>query len=124
MNPLPMHNSNLNSVKVEGRPDIIIKLDQPGALESLKSKPFTIKGGAQFRMKVEFKVQHQILSGLKYVQVAKRMGVSNKMQEMIVRLTMTMMTWFGLLRMDIDCGLRGLTAPIQRTSRSMRRNVS
>lgn len=36
-------------------------------------------------MKATFKVQHQILSGLKYVQVVKRMGVSNKMQEMIVR---------------------------------------
>lgn len=38
-----------------------------------------------FRMKARFKVQHQILSGLKYVQVVSRMGVKNKMQEMIVR---------------------------------------
>lgn len=37
-------------------------------------------------MKARFKVQHQILAGLKYVQVVKRMGVSNKMQEMIVSL--------------------------------------
>jgi Rho GDP-dissociation inhibitor len=35
-------------------------------------------------MKAQFKVQHQILSGMKYVQVVKRLGVSNKMQEMIV----------------------------------------
>ncbi len=69
---------------MEGRPDIIIDLKEPGALESLKEKPFTIKEGAQFRMKAMFRVQHQILSGLKYVQVVKRMGVSNKMQEMIV----------------------------------------
>jgi len=34
-------------------------------------------------MKAQFKVQHQILSGMKYVQVVKRLGVSNKMQEMI-----------------------------------------
>lgn len=34
-------------------------------------------------MKARFKVQHQVLSGMKYVQVVKRMGVSNKMQEMI-----------------------------------------
>lgn len=70
-------------LEIEGRPDVIIDLTQPGSLESLKNKPFTIKEGVQFRMKVRFKVQHQILSGLKYVQVAKRMGVSNKMQEMI-----------------------------------------
>ncbi|KAF2083922.1 E set domain-containing protein [Saccharata proteae CBS 121410] len=70
-------------LEVEGRPDIVIDLSAPGALEHLKEKPFTIKEGAQFRMKAQFKVQHQILSGMKYVQVVKRMGVSNKMQEMI-----------------------------------------
>jgi Rho GDP-dissociation inhibitor len=35
-------------------------------------------------MKARFKVQHQILSGLKYVQVVSRMGLKSKMQEMIV----------------------------------------
>lgn len=34
-------------------------------------------------MKARFRVQHGILSGMKYVQVVKRMGVSQKMQEMI-----------------------------------------
>lgn len=34
-------------------------------------------------MKARFRVQRQILSGMKYVQVVKRMGISNKMQEMI-----------------------------------------
>ena len=78
--------SQLSEQQVEGRPDIVIDLTKPGALESLKDKPYTIKEGSQFRMKATFKVQHQILSGLKYVQVVKRMGVSNKLQEMIVRL--------------------------------------
>jgi hypothetical protein len=77
--------NGVQNVQVEGRSDIIIDLTQPGALDSLKSKPFTIKEGAKFRMKATFKVQHQILSGLKYVQVVKRMGVPSKMQEMIVR---------------------------------------
>lgn len=36
-------------------------------------------------MKANFQVQNQILSGLKYVQVVKRKGLSvGKMQEMIV----------------------------------------
>ncbi|OCK83661.1 E set domain-containing protein [Lepidopterella palustris CBS 459.81] len=70
-------------LEVEGRPDIIIDLKTPGAIDDLKNKPFTIKEGATFRMKAQFKVQHQILSGMKYVQVVKRMGVPNKMQEMI-----------------------------------------
>jgi Rho GDP-dissociation inhibitor len=68
---------------VDGRPDIVIDLKTPGAVDSLKDKPFTIKEGAQFRMKAVFKVQHEILAGLKYVQVVKRMGVSHKMQEMM-----------------------------------------
>lgn len=45
-------------------------------------------------MKARFKVQHHILSGLKYVQVVKRMGVSNKMQEMIVSCPVTRTTAF------------------------------
>lgn len=36
-------------------------------------------------MKVTFKVQHGILSGLKYVQVVKRGPLRQKDQEMIVR---------------------------------------
>lgn len=70
-------------LEVEGRPDIIIDLRSANALETLKQKPFTIKEGATFRMKATFRVQHQLLSGMKYLQVVKRMGVSNKMQEMI-----------------------------------------
>jgi len=70
-------------LEVEGRPDIILELDKPNALETLKDKPFTIKEGATFRMKVQFKVQNQILAGLKYVQIVKRMGISHKSQEMV-----------------------------------------
>lgn len=70
-------------LEVEGRPDIVIDLKDQAALATLKDKPFTIKEGAVFRMKVNFKVQHQVLSGLKYLQVVKRMGLSNKHQEMI-----------------------------------------
>lgn len=69
---------------MEGRSDIVIDLSKPNSLESLNKHPFTIKEGATFRMKARFKVQHQILSGMKYVQVVSRMGVKNKMQEMIV----------------------------------------
>lgn len=72
-------------LEVEGRADIVIDLTKPGALEGLNKHPFTIKEGATFRMKARFRVQHQILSGMKYVQVVSRVGLKNKMQEMIVR---------------------------------------
>ncbi|MCJ1423523.1 hypothetical protein MMC29_001407 [Sticta canariensis] len=71
-------------LEVEGRPDIIIDLTAPGELEKLKSRPFTIKEGAKFRMKAVFKVQHDVLSGLKYLQVVKRNGLRvGKDEEMI-----------------------------------------
>lgn len=71
------------SLEVQGRPDIVVNLEAPGALDTLKGKPFTIKEGSEFRMKVSFRVQHQILSGMKYVQVVKKGIISNKSQEMI-----------------------------------------
>jgi len=70
-------------LEVEGRPDIIIDLKSQNAVETLKEKPFTIKEGVTFRMKATFRVQHQILSGLKYLQVVKRGPISNRSQEMI-----------------------------------------
>jgi Rho GDP-dissociation inhibitor len=77
----------LQTTQIEGRPDIVIDLSQPGQLDTLKDKPFNIKEGTTFRMSVRFKVQHEVLSGMKYLQVVKRMGISNKTQEMIVRVS-------------------------------------
>jgi Rho GDP-dissociation inhibitor len=76
-------------LEVEGRDDIVIDLRSPGALEALESKPFIIKEGAVFRMKAHFKVQHEILAGLKYLQKVTRMGVSDKLQEMMVSILFT-----------------------------------
>ncbi|KIX08560.1 uncharacterized protein Z518_03216 [Rhinocladiella mackenziei CBS 650.93] len=72
------------ALEVEGRPDITIDLSEPGALETLKNKPFTIKEGCKYQMKAVFVVQHQVLSGLKYIQSLKRKGIPlGKDQEMI-----------------------------------------
>lgn len=82
------------ALEVEGRSDITIDLSAEGALESLKKKPFTIKEGAQFRMKATFKVQHDVLSGLKYLQVVKRKGLRvGKDEEMIVSLERSSLDW-------------------------------
>lgn len=76
-------------LEVDGRPDIIIDLKAPGAVEALQKQPFTIKEGATFRMKAQFQVQHEILAGLKYLQKVSRMGVPHRMQEMMVCLAMS-----------------------------------
>ena len=68
-----------------GRPPVTIELATPGSEKTLKDNPFKIKEGAKFTMSAKFKVQHQILSGLHYVQVVKRKGIRvSKDQEMLV----------------------------------------
>ncbi|KAB5540357.1 immunoglobulin E-set, partial [Coniochaeta sp. 2T2.1] len=63
------------SLESPGRSPITIDLSTPGSEATLKEKPFTIKEGARFTMVVTFKVQHEIISGLSYVQVVKRKGI-------------------------------------------------
>ncbi|KAG5292043.1 rho-GDP dissociation inhibitor [Histoplasma ohiense] len=72
------------ALEVEGREDITIDLSAEGSVEKLKEKPFTIKEGCRFRIKATFVVQHEVLSGLKYIQVVKRKGVRlSKDEEML-----------------------------------------
>ena len=72
------------SKEVEGRPDITIDLSGPGAVEHLRETPFIIKEGCRYQMKASFVVQHEVLSGLKYVQALKRKGIRvGKDEEMI-----------------------------------------
>ncbi|KAL6818225.1 E set domain-containing protein [Trichoderma sp. SZMC 28013] len=67
-----------------GRPPVRIELGQAGSESKLKEEPFKIKEGVKFTMSAEFKVQHEILSGLHYVQVIKRKGIKvSKDSEMI-----------------------------------------
>lgn len=72
------------SLIAKGRPDVVIDLSSPGAVDTLKNKPFTIKEGAKFHIKVQFQVNHEVLSGLKYLQVVKRKGIRvSKDEEML-----------------------------------------
>jgi hypothetical protein len=72
----------------EGRAPVTIDLSAKGSEATLKDKPFKIKEGVKFSMTAKFKVQHEILSGLHYVQIVKRKGIRvSKDQEMIVSYT-------------------------------------
>ncbi|KAL2208583.1 E set domain-containing protein [Sarocladium strictum] len=67
-----------------GRDPVTIDLSAAGSEKTLKDKPFKIKENAKFTMSAKFKVQHEILSGLHYVQVVKRKGIKvSKDSEMI-----------------------------------------
>ncbi|KAL8297064.1 hypothetical protein RB601_003441 [Gaeumannomyces tritici] len=72
------------TMEAPGRDPVTIDLSVAGSEKTLKDKPFKIKEGAKFTMVATFKVQHEILSGLHYVQVVKRKGIKvSKDSEMI-----------------------------------------
>ncbi|KAH0605580.1 uncharacterized protein H6S33_004802 [Morchella sextelata] len=72
------------SLLITGRPDVVIDLSAPGAVETLKEKPFTIKEGSEYKMRVKFRVQHEVISGLRYLQLVKRKGIKvDKSDEMM-----------------------------------------
>ncbi|BEI91007.1 uncharacterized protein CcaverHIS019_0310770 [Cutaneotrichosporon cavernicola] len=57
--------------------DIIIDLTQsPDALAKLKKEPVTIKEGVEYSVGITFVVENEIVSGLRFLQVVKRAGVT------------------------------------------------
>ncbi|KAK2833684.1 hypothetical protein Q5P01_017573 [Channa striata] len=50
-------------------------LDLQGDLETFKKNPMTMKEAAEYKVKICFKVNHEIVSGLKYIQQSFRKGV-------------------------------------------------
>lgn len=109
-----------------GRSPVTIDLSTAGSENTLKDKPFKIKEGAKFTMSATFRVQHEILSGLHYVQIVKRKGVRvSKDSEMIVSLAPAPVflrrASFRAERMLTRC--RAPTLPIRISSVSTPRNV-
>ncbi|XP_053309937.1 rho GDP-dissociation inhibitor 1 [Spea bombifrons] len=52
-----------------------LELDLTGDLEKFKKESFTLKEGVEYRIKISFKVNKEIVSGLKYQQQTYRKGV-------------------------------------------------
>ncbi|KAL2916789.1 rho GDP dissociation inhibitor [Polyrhizophydium stewartii] len=72
------------SLEVAGRPDVSIDLSSPEAIKALETNVLTIKEGVEYRLKVTFKIQHDVVSGLKYLHVVKRGPLKvDKMEEMV-----------------------------------------
>lgn len=47
-------------------------------LENLKKKTFAVKEGIQYRIRIDFYVQREIVTGLKYIQKVIRHGIQRK----------------------------------------------
>jgi len=62
-------------IVIEGRPEISFNLLTPEALARMKKDAFTLKEGCNYKIQILFKVQHDIVSGLKYVNVVYRKGI-------------------------------------------------
>lgn len=61
---------------VEGRPDVVLDLTED--LEVLKKKTFAVKEGIQYRIRIDFYVQREIVTGLKYIQKVMRHGIQHE----------------------------------------------
>ncbi|KAJ2081828.1 rho GDP dissociation inhibitor [Coemansia sp. RSA 988] len=63
----------------------VIRMDvsSPEAIAKLQKNPVVIKEGVDYTFKIEFVVQHEVVSGLQFLQQIKRLGVTvEKMEEM------------------------------------------
>lgn len=65
---------------VEGRPDVV--LDLTTELKDLKKKTFTVKEGILYQIRIDFFVQREIVTGLKYVQKITRLGAQGKQPQL------------------------------------------
>jgi len=67
----------------DGRPDVVLDLSE-GNLETVKKKVFTIKEGIHYKIRIDFFVQREIVTGLKYQQKIYRHGIQvEKMNQMV-----------------------------------------
>ncbi|KAF3851887.1 hypothetical protein F7725_005242 [Dissostichus mawsoni] len=64
------------SLVCETAPDPLI-LDLQGDLEAFKKQCFVLKEGVEYKIKISFKVNTEIVSGLKYVQQTYRKGIKS-----------------------------------------------
>lgn len=72
-----------------------MELDLTGDLSKLKKQVFTIKEGVQYKIRIDFIVQREIVHGLKYIQKTYRLGVPGKyLLESVYHLRYTLQTWY------------------------------
>ena len=86
-----MDATNPNTVILESislhspeRDPITVDISSPATLANLVKSPFTVKEGVRYQMILTFRVQREVVSGLKYLQIVKRKGIRvDKFEEMI-----------------------------------------
>ena len=67
----------------ESKEDIVFELDTPEKLQQLKKTGIVLKEGAKYKYKISFRVQHDIVPGIKFVNKVKKMMFSEK-EELVI----------------------------------------
>lgn len=62
-------------VNTEPKP-FIFDLTNEQTIKELASTRYKVKEGSLYRLKIKFKVQHEIITGLKYIQYIKKAGIA------------------------------------------------
>ncbi|EKX43430.1 hypothetical protein GUITHDRAFT_159794 [Guillardia theta CCMP2712] len=67
----------------EDRPggDITYTLNTPQDVKAMKSKPFVLKEKCNYKIQISFRVQHEIVSGLKYINKVYKAGLRLRKDE-------------------------------------------
>lgn len=72
------------SLHSPGRDPITAPIGTTESLANLSKAPFTVKEGVKYQMILKFRVQRDVVSGLRYLQIVKRKGIRvDKFEEMI-----------------------------------------
>jgi Rho GDP-dissociation inhibitor len=60
----------------DGRPDLVYNLDSPLGVEHMRSTPFALEEGARYRFVISFRVNREIVSGLRFRNKVKKTVLS------------------------------------------------
>ncbi|RDB22625.1 Rho GDP-dissociation inhibitor [Hypsizygus marmoreus] len=74
----------LDSPTLPAGKKIVFDLKDTARLADTKKNPIVIKEGVEYNVRITFKVNHSIISGVRYLQVVKRAGVRvDKLEQML-----------------------------------------
>jgi len=63
---------------------IVFNLSDTAKLANTKKNPIVIKEGVEYNVRITFKVNHSIISGVRYIQLVKRSGIKvDKLEQML-----------------------------------------
>ncbi|KAF8558840.1 E set domain-containing protein [Imleria badia] len=74
----------LDSPTLPAGKQLVFDLADTAKLADTKKNPIIIKEGVEYNVRITFKVNHSIISGVRYLQVVKRAGIKvDKLEQML-----------------------------------------